>query len=89
MRARLLGSVLAAVFSVAVASGALGGSGLDAGGARTWAGPDSGWTSVKATLTDSGWTDVEASPADSGWTSVEAAAPVDSGWTIISADAEA
>lgn len=103
MRARLLGSVLAAVFSVAVAFGALGGSGLDAGGARTWAGPDSGWTSVKATVADSGWTAVEAAvqgdsgwthveevPADSGWTDVEAAAlPGDSGWTVISAGAEA
>lgn len=77
MRARLLGSVLAAVFSVAVAFGALGGSGL-AAGAQTSAPPDSGWTSVEATPADSGWTNV-----------VAAAAPADSGWTVISADAEA
>src|SRR5690242_8600816 len=84
MRARLLGSVLAAVFSVAVASGSLGASGLDAGGARTWAGPDSGWTSVKATMADSGWTAAEAVPGDSGWTDIEAAAlPGDSGWDSV------
>lgn len=89
MRARLLGSVLAAVFSVAVASGSLGASGLDAGGARSWAGPDSGWTSVKASLADSGWTAAEAGPADSGWTDVEAAAlPGDSGWTSVKVSLE-
>lgn len=67
-----------------------GGSGLDAGGARTGVALDSGWTSVKASAADSGWTGAEATPADSGWTDVEAAAvPGDSGWTIISAGAEA
>jgi len=80
MRARLLGSVLAAVFSVAVAFGTSGGSGLDV---------------VHAELTvppDSGWTDVEAAPADSGWTKVLAGVaeiPPDSGWTSSPADAEA
>ena len=89
MRARLLGSVLAAVFSVAVASGSLGASGLDAGGARTWAGLDSGWTSVKATPADSGWNAAEAVPGDSGWTDVEAAAlPGDSGWTSVKVSLE-
>jgi len=62
MRARLLGSVLAAVFSVPVAVGALGGSG------QTDPPPDSGWDIIQAadpvTL---------AVPVDSGWDS----APVD------------
>jgi len=79
--------VLAAVFSVAVAAGAFGGPGLDAGGTLKRTALDSGWTSVKASPPDSGWTDVEA---DSGWNAVQAApAPLDSGWTIISASAEA
>ena len=75
MRARLLGSVLAAVFSVAVAFGALGGSDLDALDAKMSVPPDSGWTAPQL---DSGWTKV-----------VSAEAPPDSGWTSIPADAEA
>ncbi|MEU6272296.1 hypothetical protein ABZ871_07720 [Streptomyces populi] len=72
-----------------MASGSLGASGLDAGGARTWAGPDSGWASVKASLEDSGWTAAEAVPGDSGWTVVEASAlPGDSGWTSVKASLE-
>ncbi len=87
MRARLLGSVLAAVFSVAVAFGALGGSDLDALDAQMSAPPDSGWTAPQL---DSGWTGTDATPADSGWTKVVSAeAPPDSGWTSIPADAEA
>lgn len=70
MRARLLGSVLAAVFSVAVAFGALGGSGLDAVDAQiSTPPPDSGWTSAQL---DSGWTGTGATPVDSGWTSLPA-----------------
>lgn len=69
MRVRMLGSVLAAVFSTTVAFGTLGGSGLAGDDADT---SDSGWTGVEA---DSGWT---IAPADSGWTGVLA----DSGWTI-------
>jgi len=62
MRARLLGSVLAAVFSVVVTVGALGGSGSTDSVVPP---PDSGWDSVQAAdLTF---------PADSGWDSI----PVD------------
>ncbi|MDX2936820.1 hypothetical protein [Streptomyces ipomoeae] len=71
MRVRMLGSVLAAIFSTAVAFGVLGGFGLVGDDTDTSIPPDSGWTSVEA---DSGWT---SAPADSGWTNVLA----DSGWT--------
>ncbi|GAA3900304.1 hypothetical protein GCM10023084_61000 [Streptomyces lacrimifluminis] len=62
MRVRLLGSVLATVFSVAVAVGVLGGSGLADPAVPP---PDSGWDSVQAAD--------PVFPADSGWDS----APVD------------
>ncbi len=59
MRARLLGSVLAAVFSAVATFGA-----LDAGHAEA-APLDTGWTSVRA---DTGWTGVPAVAGDSGLT---------------------
>ena len=81
MRARLLGSVLATVFSAALAVGTLSAaSPID-----REAPPDSGWTSVGADPADSGWTSAKAGPADSGWTSVQASGPGDSGWTIVKA----
>lgn len=56
MRVRILGSVLAAVFSAAVALGALSGASLGSG--DPGAGPaDTGWSNVKAgPSTDTGWT---------------------------------
>jgi hypothetical protein len=83
MRARLLGSVLAAVFSVAVAVGALGGSGLLAGQPDPTFPPDSGWDSVQAVSPEL--------PPDSGWDLVQAADPTslsDSGWDSIPVDAD-
>lgn len=66
MRVRMLGSVLATVFSAALALGALGGSGHGVGDARKAAPPDTGWTSVEATPgSDTGWTRAET---DTGWT---------------------
>ncbi|GGZ90144.1 hypothetical protein GCM10010344_67110 [Streptomyces bluensis] len=79
MRVRMLGSVLAAVFSIAATFGTLEGSGLVVGGAERATqsdGDDSGWTSIEA---DSGWT---GPPADSGWTVIQAEGAEDSGWTI-------
>lgn len=79
MRARMLGSVLATVFSAALAFGAVGGS---ATVAASTAGPgDSGWNPAPPVkpLGDSGWN--PASPAkllgDSGWNSVKAGAEAD------------
>lgn len=71
MRVRMLGSVLATVFSAALALGALGGSSHGVGDDRQAAPPDTGWTSVEA-----------APITDTGWTRVQAVAETDTGWTI-------
>lgn len=57
MRVRILGSALAAVFSAAVALGALSGASLGSSGNGVERPADTGWTSVEA-----------APPADTGWT---------------------
>ena len=88
MRPRLLGSVLAAVFSIAAVLGVHGGSVLDAGQTRSVVLPDSGGNTVARVVPagDSGWNGVAmAVPAgDSGWNG----ALSDGGWRALLTDAD-
>ncbi|GGR83626.1 hypothetical protein GCM10010252_22920 [Streptomyces aureoverticillatus] len=57
MRVKILGSALAAVFSAAVALGALGGLSADTGEyTQSVRQPDTGWTNVQTAEADTGWT---------------------------------
>ncbi|WP_274560907.1 hypothetical protein [Streptomyces spiramyceticus] len=67
MYKRMLRSVLAGLFSAAVAFGAMSGAGLVSGNARAESPPDSGWDVVQAGSLDSGWDVVQAGSLDSGW----------------------
>jgi hypothetical protein len=77
MRPRLLGAVLAAVFSAIVALGAHGDLVVDAGGTQPQGKLDSGWDLIRA-----------SSASDSGWDVIRASSASDSGWDIVKAGAQ-